>query len=71
MSNHGVKPIILIFLYLIWPGILLQDIIREIVGWLSVETDNDWPDSTETSDNADDDIDYSDDVVASLIVTPV
>ena len=71
MSNHGVKPIILIFLYLIWPGILLQDIIREIVGWLSVETDNDWPDSTETSDNVDDDIDYSDDVVASLIVTPV
>ena len=65
------KPIILIFLYLIWPGILLQDIIREIVGWLSVETDNDWPDSTETSDNVDDDIDYSDDVVASLIVTPV
>ena len=71
MSNHGVKPIISIFLYLIWPGILLQDIIREIVGWLSVETDNDWPDSTETSDNVDDDIDYSDDVVASLIVTPV
>ena len=71
MSDHGVKPIILIFLYLIWPGILLQDIIREIVGWLSVETDNDWPDSTETSDNVDDDIDYSDDVVASLIVTPV
>ena len=65
------KPIISIFLYLIWPGILLQDIIREIVGWLSVETDNDWPDSTETSDNVDDDIDYSDDVVASLIVTPV
>ena len=50
---------------------MLQDIIREIVGWLSVETDNDWPDSTETSDNVDDDIDYSDDVVASLIVTPV